>query len=88
MAAMALDALPVPDGPIIVYGDAADAVVDRLRQRGAIATSSGQPAVSVHAVARVAARRLAGGLAPCDAVPLYVEPPEARPAAAMRPAPA
>ncbi len=38
-------------------------------------------------VGRVGGQRLAGALAPLAAQPLYVEPPEARPQPALRPAP-
>ncbi len=86
MVAVSLDALPTPAGPVRVLGDAAPAVVAVLRQTGTDAVMIGQ-AVSAAAVGQVALWRLAGDIPPCDARPLYVEPPEARAAAHLRPAP-
>ncbi len=69
-----LDSVPDAAGPLLVVGDAAEAVVERLRLRGEIAEA--YPALPrAEAVARVAARRLAGGLPPRGAAPLYAEPP-------------
>jgi tRNA threonylcarbamoyladenosine biosynthesis protein TsaB len=88
LRAVALDALPLPEGPVAITGDAADAVATRLAARGCdvLATDSLQPRAS--AMARIAARRLVGDLPPLPARPLYVDPPEAKlPAAGLRPAP-
>lgn len=72
-----LDALPAPAGPVLVIGDAAQAVAAALCARGdAAAASPGLP--DAVAVARVAARRLAGALPPRDGAPLYAEPPAVR----------
>ncbi len=78
MAACALDALPVPAGPIVVVGDAADAVCALVP--GAV--SGSRTRVHAASVARVALLRLAGQIGPCEPQPLYVEAP------AMRAAPA
>ena len=77
--AVALDALPGPLGPVALAGDAAAAVAERLRQRE----------YGVRVLAEARARPLgivlaAGG----PALPFYVDPPEARPNRALRPAPA
>ncbi len=88
MEAAPMAALPLPAGPAVVLGDAAGAVVAALQAAGADAVSGNRCQVSLASVARVALRRLAGDLAACPAQPLYIEPPEARPAAAHRPAPA
>lgn len=82
---MAEAALPRPDGPVAVAGDAAAAVAARLLARGgadAVLTDVRLPD-AVHA-AEVAALRLAGRLPPRAATPLYVEPPSVRPPAAAR----
>ncbi len=69
-----LDSLPEPAGPLLVVGDAAEAVAEGLRRRGAMAEA--HPALPVaEAIARVAALRLAGSLPPRGGAPLYAEPP-------------
>ncbi len=76
---VALDDLPAPSGPLVVGGDAAAAVADRLRARGfdvALGPVLPMPA----GIAMAALRRAAAGLPTRPAQPLYVDPPEARPA--------
>ena len=76
--AVALDALPHPDGQVMVAGDAAEMV----------ATQIGAPRAGIESIeAQFVARAAAAPANRVDAQPLYVEPPEARPAAALRPAP-
>ncbi len=87
MAVASLDALPTPPGPVCVVGDAAHLVVAALRRAGASATAAGGELVDPAAVGRVALRRLHGEASPCAAQPLYIDPPEARPYGARRPAP-
>ena len=82
-----LDALPRPDGPVMVAGDAGRAVADALAAAGVDAVASPVDCVMMEAVGRVAERQLAAGGPLRAALPLYVEPPEAR-AAVARPAPA
>lgn len=84
----AIETLPRPDGPVVVAGDAAGAVVDALLARGADASLAGVAAVDAFHVGRVGLRRLSGQLPPLAPQPLYVEPPEARPQPALRPSPA
>ncbi len=79
IAAVALDALPEPDGPIMLAGDAAAAVAERI---AAPLTGIGQ--IEAQFVA-LAAASPENRVAP---QPLYVEPPEAQPTTAKRPAPA
>jgi tRNA threonylcarbamoyladenosine biosynthesis protein TsaB len=70
----AIDALPPAPPQLILLGDAAAAVAAALAARGAAAEARpGLP--DAVAVARIAARRLAGRLAARDATPLYAEPP-------------
>ncbi|HEY4251700.1 MAG TPA: tRNA (adenosine(37)-N6)-threonylcarbamoyltransferase complex dimerization subunit type 1 TsaB [Roseomonas sp.] len=71
-------ALPVPDGPVAIAGDAAAAVAARLaaQDRDVLLTDARLPDAA--AVARVAAARFAGAILPRDAAPLYVEPPAVR----------
>ncbi len=85
--AVGLDDLPAPDGPVIVAGDAAEAVAAALMDAGFDAVASPVRSVSAANAGLAGLRRLAGELPPCDPQPLYVEPPEARAAAALRPAP-
>jgi tRNA threonylcarbamoyladenosine biosynthesis protein TsaB len=85
---VALDALPMADGPVAVTGDAAVAVAARLAARGDDVVLTDVRLPLARHVAAVGARRLAGALAPLSAQPLYIDPPEARlPAGGLRPPP-
>lgn len=80
--------LPSPDAPITLAGDAAGAVVALLASRGADARLDPMARASARGIAAVARLRLSGRLPPLDAVPLYIDPPEAKlPAGGLRPAP-
>jgi len=77
-----LAALPLPPGPVSVAGDAAAALVERLQAQGGDVRLAGlESAPGPLGIARGAV------LAGCAPVPLYVDPVEARPSAALRPAP-
>ncbi|HUN39174.1 MAG TPA: tRNA (adenosine(37)-N6)-threonylcarbamoyltransferase complex dimerization subunit type 1 TsaB [Acetobacteraceae bacterium] len=83
-----LDSLPIPAHPVAIAGDAAIAVAARLAAQGAdvMLTDARLPTPRHIAVSGI--RRLAGGLPPLPAQPLYVDPPEARlPAGGLRPPP-
>lgn len=83
ISSVALDALPAPDGPVAVAGDAAIAVVSRLAARGAdvqLLSERAPRPLGIAASALLPDRR--------PAQPLYVDPPEARPGPPGRPAPA
>jgi tRNA threonylcarbamoyladenosine biosynthesis protein TsaB len=74
----AVDALPVPQGPVAVAGNAAADVASRLAARGGnVMLTDARLPLGRH-IAAVAARRLRGELPPLAAEPLYVDPPEAR----------
>lgn len=77
----ALDALPDPAGPVAVAGDAAIAVASRLAARGADVRLLDARRPCTLGIARAARQ----GTRPAQ--PLYVDPPEARPGPAGRPAP-
>ena len=79
VATVPLDALPNPDGPVAIAGDAANAVASRLAAKGFDVKLL--PARLPAAAGIAAAERVAP-------LPLYVDPPEARPGPAGRPAPA
>lgn len=86
--AIAIAALPTPQGPIAIAGDAAIAVAATLAARGCNIrlTDARQPDAA--AVAKVALQRLRGELPPLEAQPLYIDPPEAKlPAGGLRPPP-
>lgn len=88
VAAVSLDALPEPAGPVALAGDAAAEVAARLAARGhdVMLTDARRPH-PLH-VALAARRRVAGQLPPRPPQPLYVDPPEARlPAGGLRPPP-
>lgn len=76
--AFTLDALPLPDGPVQILGDAAGPVTALLRAGGARAMQGEYGAVSAFDVGQVALQRLAGTIGPCAPQPLYVEPPAVR----------
>jgi tRNA threonylcarbamoyladenosine biosynthesis protein TsaB len=78
IASVALDALPVPPNQLMLAGDAAPAVAAQI---GGELTGIDQ--IMAYDVA-LAAASPANRVAP---QPLYVEPPEARPARPLRPAP-
>jgi tRNA threonylcarbamoyladenosine biosynthesis protein TsaB len=72
-------ALPAPAGPVAVAGDAAVRVASRLAARGFDVQLFDARAPGPAGIAAAAARA---------AMPLYVDPPAARPSAGLRPAPA
>jgi tRNA threonylcarbamoyladenosine biosynthesis protein TsaB len=75
------EALPRPEGPVAVVGDAAARVVARLAARGATVMLAGPVTTEAADVARAAAAALAGEGAPAllrAALPLYAEPPSVR----------
>jgi len=78
-----LDALPTPDGPIAIAGDAAASVAARLAARGADVQLLPARRPNPLGIALAATH-----VPPRPAQPLYVDPPEARPGPAGRPAPA
>jgi tRNA threonylcarbamoyladenosine biosynthesis protein TsaB len=87
LTAVSLDSLPQPDGPVLIAGDAAGLVAAALGQAGFDAVASDVRTIAAADAGQVALRRLAGDLPPCEPQPVYVEPPEARAAAPLRPAP-
>jgi hypothetical protein len=88
VVAVALDALPTPEAKVALAGDAAAVVAAWLAAREAdvMLTDARLPATRHIAVA--AERRFRGELPAMAALPLYVDPPEARlPAGGLRPPP-
>lgn len=80
----ALEALPAPGGPVLVLGDAAEAVAAALTARGD--TADARPGLpEAPDLARFAAARLRSGQPMRGAAPLYAEPPAVT---APRPVPA
>jgi tRNA threonylcarbamoyladenosine biosynthesis protein TsaB len=78
VAALAMDDLPWPDGPVAVAGDAAIAVAARLAAREVDVMLTDARLPLARHIALVGARRAAGELPPRAAQPIYVDPPEAR----------
>jgi tRNA threonylcarbamoyl adenosine modification protein YeaZ len=88
VAAWMLDALPAPPGPVALAGDAAPVAAAHLAAGGhdVLLTDARLPE-PLH-VALAGRKRVAGGLPPRAAQPLYVDAPEARlPAGGLRPPP-
>jgi tRNA threonylcarbamoyladenosine biosynthesis protein TsaB len=70
-----LAALPDPEGPVLLIGDAAAPVAAALTARGFQASAEPPAQPLAWAVGRVAHQRLIGTLPPRNAAPLYAEPP-------------
>lgn len=75
---VAAERVAVPEGPIVLAGDAADALARILRARGAELALAGLSECDAEAIGRVAFARAAGRLAPRPPTPLYVDEPAAR----------
>jgi tRNA threonylcarbamoyl adenosine modification protein YeaZ len=86
---VAVETLPRPTHKVAVAGGAALHIAARLAASGAnVMLTDARFALPRH-IALVAVRRHAGALPPRSALPLYVDPPEARlPAGGLRPPPA
>lgn len=82
-----LDALPRPNTPVAVAGDAAVAVAARWATAGVDVMLTDIRHPRPQDIFRAAMARIEGRLPPHDALPVYVDPPEARPATRLRPAP-
>ena len=80
VAGVGLDELPLPGRAVAVAGDAAVEVVSRLAALGADVLLLDVREVGAAGIALAAER-------PMEARPMYVDGPEARPGAGMRPAP-
>ncbi len=86
--ATSLDSVPFPSGRIALAGDAAPVLAATLAARDADVMLTDARLPLARHIAVVAERRFAGQLPPRPALPLYVDPPEARlPAGGLRPAP-
>jgi tRNA threonylcarbamoyl adenosine modification protein YeaZ len=85
---LAQDALPLPPGKVAIAGGAALQIAARLAAAGVnVMLTDARFALPRH-IALVATRRHAGTLPPRAALPLYVDPPEAKlPAGGLRPPP-
>jgi tRNA threonylcarbamoyladenosine biosynthesis protein TsaB len=73
-----LEALPLPDQPVALVGDAAEVAAASLLARGATVHLTDSWLPQAGAAAAVAALRASGELSPRAALPLYVEPPAVR----------
>ena len=89
LASVSLDRLPPVSGRVLIAGDAAVDVAARLAARGADVMLTDARLPRGRDVAVAAALRARGALPPLAALPLYVDPPAVRSAAAGgRPPPA
>ena len=80
--------LPLPDRPVALAGDAANEAAARFAARGADVMLTEVKYLDPVWVGQAALVRQAAGLPPHEAVPLYIDPPEAKlPAAGLRPPP-
>jgi tRNA threonylcarbamoyladenosine biosynthesis protein TsaB len=79
---------PLPDAPIALTGDAAEALGQTLREGGIAAVVTAARSCHARAVAVAGAARARGCLAPLAATPLYIDPPRAlAPKGGLRPPP-
>lgn len=69
------DALPLPAGPVLLVGDAAERAAAALAARGAVARAVPPALAHARGVARVAAAMLAGQRPRRAAEPLYIDAP-------------
>lgn len=82
-----LDDPPLPPPGTTLIGNGADALAGALAQRGIIVPVGDTPVLSAAATGQAAWHTLQRGDTPGHVEPLYVDPPQARPASAQRPAP-
>jgi len=80
VATAGLDALPYPDGPVSLAGDAAAIVASSFAERGADVLLLPVRLPTPAGIAAAAQRRVSAGPDTRPVQPLYVDPPEARPA--------
>ena len=80
-------ALPRPEYPVAILGDAAEVAAASLRATGADIVLLPMRAVGIAQVGQIGARRIAGEIPAMAPRPWYLEPPEVRLGAAPRPAP-
>jgi hypothetical protein len=87
-AAFADADVPLVRGPVALAGDAANDVAARLAAAGADVMLTNARAIDPVWVARAALARREAGLPAREALPVYVDAPEAKlPAGGLRPAP-
>lgn len=86
--AFADEDLPLPQRPIAIAGEEAELAVILLSSRGADVTVASTHPPDALCVGLAALRHKRNGTPPSPALPLYVDPPEAkRPASGLRPPP-
>ena len=86
--AFADEALPLPEVPVAIAGEEAPFLAAYIAAKGGDVMLTSARLIDAAWVGRVALRQKAAGQAPAAALPLYVDPPEAKlPAAGLRPAP-
>ena len=83
-----LATLPETGGPVVLAGDAARTVMERLMARGDEARLATERLPSARLAALAAWRRWQAGLLPRPALPFYAAPPATRLGPASRPPPA
>lgn len=88
-AAFADTALPAPSGPVALAGDRAADIAAILTSNGHDALATEHTAPNIASMAAALATRLQQSVPPRPALPLYVDPPEAKlPSGGLRPSPA
>jgi tRNA threonylcarbamoyl adenosine modification protein YeaZ len=88
VVSVALDSLPLPEGKVALAGDAAVAVASHLAARDVDVMLTDARLPLIRHVAVIGERRSAGMLPPLPALPLYVDPPQAKlPVGGLRPPP-
>ena len=86
--AFAEGALPMPQGPVATAGEEAPLLAAALAAKGADVMLTSVRLIDAAWIGRAALAQKLAGQVPAAALPLYVDPPEAKlPAAGLRPAP-
>ncbi len=86
--AFAEGALPMPQGPVATAGEEAPLLAAALAAKGADVMLTSARLIDAAWIGRAALAQKLAGQVPAAALPLYVDPPEAKlPAAGLRPAP-
>jgi len=87
VAVFDLAAIPVPSGPVLIAGNAAGPVVERLSREGADARLAPLSTADAVALGLAGEARLAGRLPARRPLPLYIDLPAARLPTDLRPLP-
>lgn len=87
IAVFDMNSIPAPSGPVLLAGDAAGPVAEQLTRMGADVALANVMVPDAAALALAGVARLSARLPARAALPLYIDPPAARPSFGLRPDP-